>query len=114
MHAPQSKGGYLAAMKRKVSITVTLNGSRGGFTLRTDTVTGESVEISGRMDMMPDDRRLVMECVELIGMTARNGTGSHLCRRGLSELTSASLCMVLKGAAGNLEATDVRKGPGSR
>ena len=96
-------------MKRKVCITVTLDGNRGGFTLRTDAVSGESVEISGRVDMAPDGRSIIMKCAELIDMTARNGSGSYMCRGGLSELTSALLCMVSRGAGGNLAVTDVKK-----
>ena len=98
-------------MIRKVCITVTLDGNRGGFTLRTDTVPEGRIEIGGRVDMPPDDRSIIMECAELIDMIARDGTGSYMCRGGLSELTSALLCMVSRGAAGNLAVTDVRKEP---
>ena len=98
-------------MKGKISITVSLDGNRGGFMLRTDTVPEGSIEIGGLIDMAPDDRSLILECAELIGMTAWNGSGSYMCRGGLSELTSALLCMVSRGAGGNLAVTDVKREP---
>ena len=96
-------------MKGKISITITLDGSRGRFSLRTDTAQEGSIEIVGRVDMTSDDRRLILECAELTGMTARNGRGGHFCKRGLSELTSALLCMMSRSAEGSLEVTDVSK-----